>query len=212
MKATNTILATIALILSAHAAEYPPNGVYPPEHEKWAVKHVTGRWDYERKIWDTKADRAYIRKPYGSHIVNVKHDGFIIIGDYYAPLDWHERIIRHLKIIKKGAPDIYKMAQKHAWKIQYNGNAASQAAPWKNLVGVGLHEFNYGHGMVTAVLIHEFMHCHPKDGSHGPVWYAGYRYGKRCGVHPHILFLVKAHAMNYGWDEERWNRVFPNMK
>ena len=118
MKATNTILATIALILSAHAGEYGP------EYEKWAVHHVTGHGN-------AKADRAYVRMPYGSHVVNVKHDGFIIIGDYYAPLDWHERIIKHLKIIKKGAPDIYKMAQKRAWKIQYNGSSSSAAAPWE---------------------------------------------------------------------------------
>ena len=92
MRATNILLLTISLILSAHAGEYRP------EYIKWAVKHVSGHWDHERGMWDTKADRAYVRKPYGSHPVNVKYDGFIIIGGYHTPLDWPEKIIKHLKI------------------------------------------------------------------------------------------------------------------
>tara|TARA_Y100001963_G_scaffold156179_1_gene249121 strand:- start:3695 stop:4267 length:573 start_codon:yes stop_codon:yes gene_type:complete len=190
MKITNILLA--ALILSS------------------SVSAAVGTWT--GKKWDTKADRVALRKPYGSHPSNVKFDGFIIIGDFNAPLDWHSRIIRHLKILKKNAPDIYKLGQKHAPNIQYNGHAHSSAAPWRRRIGIGLHDFNFGYGNLTATLIHEFMHCHPKDGSHGPVYYAEYRYGKRCGVHPWILVQVKGHGTALGWNEARWLKTFPNMK
>ena len=162
----------------------------------------------------SKSERIEVRKPFGSRTENVKYDGFTIIGGHDVPFGWHERIIKNLKIIKKNAPDMYKLAQKRAWKIQFNTTGYSAAAPWKNLIGIGRHDFNHPaqYGNLTSTLIHEFMHCNPIDGSHGPVWWAEYRYSKRCGVHPYLLGWYKANATAYGWNEERWNRMFPNWK
>ena len=161
---------------------------------------------------DAKSDRTAIRKPYGSRVENVKYDGFIIIGGYHTPLDWPEKIIKHLKIIKKGAPDIYKMAQKHAWKIQCSGHTGSTARASANRIGIGLHDYNFGLGNLTDTLIHEFMHCNPIDGSHGPVYYAAYRYGKRCGVHPSTYMWSKGGAIARGYSGEKWLKQFPNWK
>ena len=161
---------------------------------------------------DAKSDRTAIRKPYGSRVENVKYDGFIIIGGYHTPLDWPEKIIKHLKIIEKGAPDMYRLGQKHAWKIQFNGHTYSCAWAWANRIGICLRDYNFGLGNLTDTLIHEFMHCNPIDGSHGPVYYAAYRYGKRCGVHPYILAWSRAYAIGLDYSEEKWLKQFPNWK
>ena len=87
---------------------------------------------------DAKSDRTAIRKPYGSRVENVKYDGFIIIGGHHTPLGWHERIIKSLKIIEEKAPDMYRLGQKHAWKIQYNTTGPSCAWPGWNLIGINL--------------------------------------------------------------------------
>ena len=161
---------------------------------------------------DAKSDRVTIRKPYGSRVENVKYDGFIIIGGHHTPLGWHEKIIKHLKIIEKGAPDMYRLGQTHAWKIQYNITGPSRARAWANRIGIGLHDYNFGLGNLTATLIHEFMHCNPIDGSHGPVMWAEHRYGKRCGVHPYIYRWSRAHAIGLDYSEEKWLKQFPNWK
>ena len=221
MKSISVILATIFLAFSASAAEFPEwvKQKYP-EWMRVNAKATTGNWNHITKTWDAKADRITVRKPMspnarhmGFGVTNVKYDGFIIIGDYYAPLDWHRKIIRNLKIIEEKAPDMYRVAQKYGWKIQYNGvTSPSMAARWKNLTGISLHDYNAGYGHLAGTMIHEFQHCSPIDGSQGAAYWASYHYGERVGLHPRLIRLTKAAAIGHGYSAEKWKRTFPNMK
>ena len=149
-----------------------------------------------------KEARQYVRQPYGTEIVkDWKYDGWIIQGDIF----FYNRIVRHLKIIEKGAPEMYAVGQKNVDLIVRNPNG-SAAAPWKRTIGIGNLSLDFSQpSMVTVMLMHEFQHCDPRDGSEGAACWSAVQYGKQTGVHPCLIKFYRGVAIKKGYSQAKWD-------
>ena len=181
MKATNFILATVITLT--------------------AVTSLAEKTD--RPKLTPKEARNYIRQPYGTPTVkDWKYDGWIIRGDIF----FYNRIVRHLKIIEKGAPEMYAVGQKNVDLIVREPNG-SNARPRESLIRIGDRELNYPLlSKGTAIIMHEFQHCDPRDGSEGAACWVVVAYGKQTGVHPHIIKYWRGLAVGkHGYSQAKWD-------
>ena len=151
-----------------------------------------------------KEARNYVRQPYGTKIViDRKYDGFTISGDIF----FYNRIVRHLKIIKKGAPEMYAVGQKNVDLIVVPVQPQSCAWPEEKKIGISDRELNYPLlSMGTSAIMHEFQHCDPRDGSEGAACWTVVQYGKQTGVHPHIIKYLRGLAVGkHGYSQAKWD-------
>ena len=181
MKATNFILATVITLT--------------------AVTSLAEKTD--RPKLTPKEARNYIRQPYGTETVkDWKYDGWIIRGDIF----FYNRIVRHLKIIEKGAPEMYAVGQKNVDLIVRKHTGPSMAwASWRE-IGIANISLNWSQpSMVTVVLMHEFQHCDPRDGSEAAACWSAVQYGKQTGIHPHLIKFYRGIAIKKGYSQAKWD-------
>ena len=185
MKATNLILATVITLT--------------------AVTTLAEKTDRPRLT--PKEARNYVRQPYGTPtVIDRKYDGWIIRSDIF----FYNRIVKHLKIIKKGAPEMYAVGQKNVYLIVRNHEGPSTAFMDGHgrggVVGIANRELNYIHrSLVTYMLMHEFQHCDPRDGSEGAACWTVVQYGKQTGVHPWVIKCHTAYAVKHGYSQAKWD-------
>lgn len=156
-----------------------------------------------------KESRQYLRQPYGTPIVKEwKYDGWTIEGDIF----FYNRIVKHLKIIEKGAPEQYAVGQKNVALIVNGGGTGKNAdgsGAWSHekKIGIGNRDLNWSQpSMVTACLLHEFQHCDPRDGSEGAACWATVMYGKQTGVHPCLIKFYRGVAIGpHGYSQAKWD-------
>ena len=187
MKATNFILATVITLT--------------------AVTSLAEKTD--RPKLTPKEARNYIRQPYGTPTVkDWKYDGWIIRGDIF----FYNRIVKHLKIVEKGTPEMYAVGQKNVYLIVHGGGTGanrlgSGAWPHERKIGIDNNELNFHQpSMVTATLMHEFQHCDPRDGSEGAACWTAVMYGKQTGVHPCLIKFYRVVAIGpHGYSQAKWD-------
>ena len=156
-----------------------------------------------------KESRQFVRQPYGTKIViDRKYDGWITEGD----LLFYNRVVKHLKIIEKGAPEMYAVGQKNVDIITSQVGSGedgqgSGAWPKEKRMGIGVRDLNYIHrSLVTYVLMHEFQHCDPRDGSEGAACWTAVMYGKQTGVHPCLIKFYRGVAIGpHGYSQAKWD-------
>ena len=150
-----------------------------------------------------KEARQYVRQPYGTKIVkDWKYDGWIIQGDIF----FYNRIVRHLKIIEKDAPEMYAVGQKNVDLIVVPAQPNSCAWPEEKKIGISPRDLNYTHqSLVTYMIMHEFQHCDPRDGSEGAACWTVVQYGKQTGVHPWVIKCHTAYAIKHGYSQAKWD-------
>ena len=197
MKATNFILATVITLTAVTSlAEKTDRPKLTPKEARQYIRQPYGA--PAAKEW------KYVRQPYDAKTVkDWKYDGWIIRGD----ISFYQRIVKHLQIIEECAPEMYAVGQKNVDLIVVPAQISSCAWPEEKKIGISYRELNYPLlSKGTAVIMHEFQHCDPRDGSEGAACWTAVMYGKQTGVHPCLIKFYRGVAVGpHGYSQAKWD-------
>ena len=164
-----------------------------------------------------KDRRALLRQPYtGVDPCSVvrTYDGWKIRGDIF----FHNRIVKHLKIIEKGSPYMYAVGQRGVKSIIHNrdpkvNNAGSIAWPSAASIAIGDRSINHWSASdVTDSLLHEFKHCDTRGTGEGAAQWTAVVYGRKCGIHPTLIRYRRGMGLNLGYSQAKWDSDHKGIK